>query len=44
MFVAGSVVEIIDLASGEHTYIGTVGGYSVGTVVVRKPIEDLRFS
>lgn len=40
MFVAGSVVELIDLNSGEHRYIPTMGGFSVGTLVVR----ETRFS
>ncbi|CAF3878718.1 unnamed protein product [Adineta steineri] len=34
MFVAGCVVEIIDLSTGEHKYIRTAGGYSIGALVV----------
>jgi hypothetical protein len=36
MFVAGCVVELIDLPSGEHKYIRTAGGYSIGALVVRE--------
>ncbi len=36
MFVAGCVVELIDLPSGQHKYIRTAGGYSIGALVVRK--------
>jgi hypothetical protein len=36
MFVAGCIVELIDLSSGEHKYIRTAGGYSIGALVVRK--------
>jgi hypothetical protein len=36
MFVAGCVVELIDLPNGEHQYIRTAGGYSIGALVVRK--------
>jgi hypothetical protein len=35
MFVAGCVVELIDISNGEHKYIRTTGGYSIGAVVVR---------
>jgi hypothetical protein len=38
MFVAGSVVELIDISSGQHRYIPTVGGFSVGTLVVCQPV------
>ncbi|CAM4893268.1 unnamed protein product [Rotaria socialis] len=34
MFVAGSVVELIDLPSGQHKYIRTTGGYSIGALIV----------
>ncbi|UJR37290.1 hypothetical protein I4U23_029999 [Adineta vaga] len=34
MFAAGCILELIDLASGEHKYIRTVGGYSIGALVV----------
>ncbi len=36
MFVAGCVVELIDLPSREHKYIRTAGGYSIGALVVRE--------
>lgn len=35
MFVAGSVVELIDLPTGQHRYIQTTGGYSIGALIVR---------
>ena len=35
MFIAGCVLELIDLSTGEHKYIRTMGGYSIGTLVVR---------
>ena len=38
MFVAGCIVEIIDLSTGEHKYIRTSGGYSVGALLVSKHI------
>jgi hypothetical protein len=38
MFIAGCIIEIIDLSNGEHKYIRTAGGYSVGAVVVRRKI------
>ncbi|CAF4618885.1 unnamed protein product [Rotaria sp. Silwood1] len=34
MFVAACVIEIIDLSTGQHQYIQTTGGYSIGAVVV----------
>ena len=34
MFIAGCVLELIDLPTGEHKYIQTMGGYSIGTLVV----------
>ncbi|CAF0758116.1 unnamed protein product [Rotaria sordida] len=34
MFAAACVIEIIDLPSGQHRYIQTTGGYSIGAVVV----------
>lgn len=40
MFVAGSVVELIDLSTGQHRYIPTVGGYSIGTLVVRRSMRS----
>jgi len=36
MFIAGCVVEIIDISTGEHKYIRTTGGYSIGALVVRR--------
>lgn len=36
MFVAGCLVELIDLPTGEHKYIRTAGGYSIGALVVRE--------
>jgi len=36
MFVAGCVVEIIDLATKEHRYIRASGGYSIGALIVRR--------
>ena len=35
MFVAGSVVELIDISTGQHRYIETMGGHSIGTLVVK---------
>ena len=40
MFVAGSVVELIDLSTGQHRYIHTVGGFSIGTLVVRRSMNS----
>ncbi|CAF1167075.1 unnamed protein product, partial [Adineta ricciae] len=34
MFVAGCILELIDLSTGEHKYIRTVGGYSIGALIV----------
>jgi hypothetical protein len=36
MFVAGCVVELIDIFTGEHKYIRSTGGYSIGALVVRR--------
>lgn len=41
MFVAGCIVELIDLPTGEHKYIRTMGGYSIGALVVRIFINNL---
>ena len=38
MFVAGCIVEIIDLSTGEHKYIRTAGGYSIGALIVSESI------
>ena len=35
MFVAGCIAELIDLPTGQHKYIRTAGGYSIGALVVR---------
>ena len=44
MLMAGCVVQLIDLPSGQHKYIKTTGGYSVGALVVRRTNERFFFS
>jgi len=44
MFVAGCVVELIDLPSREHKYIRTAGGYSIGALVVRENLLSIIYN